>query len=655
MGKFYKIYMVLLSNTLHIEMLKGTISQQLLALASFMERPGGDMTGSGTSEPVVDDLLAVVRPRTFIVSNNLSTGPPQPAFPQPTYEMNFQTSLIRSPPDCGSTVQSEPQVVPETLPQRLTKLIANLTKKQCSLVNFCNGFKCLGVPAAVVEIILMKLNLIREKNGKKFVDVRHDTKQLVETMVSVMTKVDLMNAIIGKLRDGTTVHWSSFMNPRHDSHVKSDLLRDQKKEVFDLLTSLGFVNRQNNCLSLPSQSASLSVDDCRNMLWNFVSQSEITTTHPPSKPKKCGRSDQSQSEITTTPPPPPGKGKKRGRNDVEEATQNQDKWRRLSVDELLKIFFTHLFDYVLHYRGFAIPLAEIIDNDFLGLSPNDFHQLMYFLSSRDAMWVLQRILMEIPHLNLVFPEEDVFLLIDEHFNVSLFNIDEMLSRLPLLWAESNVLHESAILASLKRKRQEQYDSIVREQSQKQFIHALATLRKSKKNMTSFKLFFQTLSMVCDDFDYPHTNWELLKVVVIEFMTIYNSTTGNYIMKQEPCEDPLQVFLEYSIECGVFSRSVPRNEVIRVCDSTKENCLFGEKCSGAHQDPSINTMWDSKRVFGMCCREYAKTFTCSNKLCQFPHYSGDEFYRALKNGGKDSFHVRNSLLAQAYIAKRQRTI
>jgi hypothetical protein len=599
----------------------GTISQQL-ALAAFMERAGGDMISSGTSEPVVDKL------------SSSSTGYNSLPFVSQIVQSNYVPHSVK---EIVHVEQEAPQVVPETLHQRLTNVIANLTKKQCLLVNFCNGFKCLGVPAAVVEIILMKLNLIREKNGKKFVDVRHDTKQLVETMVSVMTKVDLMNAIIGKLRDGTTVHWSSFMKPRHDSHVKSDLLRDQKKEVFDLLTSLGFVNRQNNCLSLPSQSASLSVDDCRNMLWNFVSQSEITTTHPPSKPKKCGRSDQSQSEITTTPPPPPpGKGKKRGRNDVEEATQNQDKWRRLSVDELLKIFFTHLFDYVLHYRGFAIPLAEIIDNAFLGLSPNDFHQLMYFLSSRDAMWVLQRILMEIPHLNLVFPEEDVFLLIDEHFNVSLFNIDEMLSRLPLLWAESNVLHESAISARLKRKRQEQYDYIVREQSQKQFIHALATLRKNKRNYTSFNVFFETLIMVCEDFKSRHTNWELLKVVVIEFMTIYNSTTGNYIMKQEPCEDPLQVFLEYSIDRGVFSRSVPPNEVIRVCHSTKEDCLFGEKCSGAHQDPSINTMWDSKRVFGMCCREYAKTFTCSNKLCQFPHYSGDEFYRALKNGGKDSF-------------------
>jgi hypothetical protein len=591
----------------------GTISPTTIALASFMKRPveHGNKSSicSRTAVPVVDDLSTGYSSAPFVqalITNDFWTPPPVQA-PVPH-------------------VQPVEPVVPETPFLQLKGTVSTLTRKQISVKRFCERLLMLGFPDFAVAIILMKLDLICEKNGKQMVVIRENMENFVKTMIVGKKKVDLMEALVQQLREGS-INWSTFINPTNKSFFRSDLSKKEKVDVFKLLIILGFVDpHTNNMLSLPSEWASFSVDKCRDMLWNGV----------------C------QSEITTTPLPPPAKGKKRGRTDVEESPRNQDNGRTLSVDELLKIFFTHLIRYILQYRGFAIPLAQIIENAFLGLSPNDFHQLMYFLSSRDAMWVLQRILMEIPHLNLVFPGEDGFLWIDEHFNFSLFNIDEMLSRLPLLLAESNVLHESAISASLKRKRQEQYNSIVREQSQQQFIHALATLRKSKKNMTSFELFFQTLSMVCDDFDYPHTNWELLKLVVIEFITtVYNGTTGDYIMKKEPCEDPLQVFIEYSIERGVFSRSVPPNEVIRVCDSTKEDCLFGEKCSGAHQDPSVNTMWDSKRVFGMCCREYAKTFTCSNKLCQFPHYSGDEFYRALKNGGKDSFHVRNS-------AKRQKT-
>jgi len=114
--------------------------------------------------------------------------------------------------------------------------------------------------------------------------------------------------------------------------------------------------------------------------------------------------------------------------------------------------------------------------------------------------------------------------------------------------ESKLLHESAKSERLKRKREETYQAVVREQSIEHFINELLILRKSKKNATSFNLFFQTLGMVCDEFNSRHTNVDLLKAVVIEFMTtIYNGTTRTYISKPEPCEDPLKVFKEYCIE------------------------------------------------------------------------------------------------------------
>lgn len=522
------------------EMSSGTISQQLLALASFMERPSGDMTGSGTSEPVVDKL------------SSSSTGYNSPPFVSQIVPSTYDPHSVQ---EIVHVEQEAPQVVPETLHSMLTNVIASLTKKQLTLKNFCKGIECLGVPAAVLEIILMKLNLIREKNGKKFVDVRHDTKQLVETLVSVMMKVDLIGAIIEKLRDKTTLFWSSFMNPRHDSHVKSDLLRDQKKEVLDLLTSLGFVNRQNNCLILPSQWASLSVDECRNMVWNFVSQSEITTSHPPSKPKKCGRSDQSQSEITTTPP---SKGKKRGRSGFEEATQNQDKWQGLSVDELLNIFFTNLFDYVLSRRCFSISLNEVINSAFLALSPNDLHQLMDFLSSGDTIWILQRIMMEIPHLTLLLPaDEDVFLYIKEQVSVLSFDMNSVVRQYHLFSMEA-IVHFQDMNRRIheERDREEQEREHVRLLNEA-FISLLWELWK-KKDMETF---FIGLNHICPEFDSKHTNWSRLKKCVVnEFrFSIYNATTRAH-HNGSPCETPLQDFLEYCVKSGVFPMRMVRQRI-----------------------------------------------------------------------------------------------
>lgn len=330
----------------------------------------------------------------------------------------------------------------------------------------------------------------------------------------------------------------------------------------------------------------------------------------------------------------------------------------------LRSFLTIIMFSLLGTHGVEkVLLSTVINNTFLPLTDEQRNLLLSMISNERFRWILHRMLIEVEHLDVEFVDGDVFLSINEHFTFSMFNIDEMLSRLPRLLAEYEVLHQYAISMSIKRKRKEAYDAVVRKQSIEQFINALATLRKNKKNATSFNSFFQTLYMVAEEFDSGYTNVELLKTVVIEFMmTIYNSTTLSYIMKQEHCEDPLTVFKEYCIERGVFSPRVPLNEVIRVCSSTKEDCLFGDRCSGVHQDPSVDTQWDSKRVFGMCCPEYAKTGKCSSQACQFPHYSGHEYYRASKHGGNDSFRMRKALIdkeqeqeqEQKTNGKRQRT-
>ena len=255
-------------------------------------------------------------------------------------------------------VQPAPPVVPETPFLQLKGTVSTLTRKPISVKTFCERLQMLGFPDFAVAIILMKLDLICKKNGKQMVVIRENMENFVKMLVLVKNKVYLIDALVKQLREGS-INWSAFINPTHKSFFRSDLSKKEKADIFNLLIILGFVDpHTNNMLSLPSEWASLSVDKCRDILWNDVCQSEITTT------------------------PPPAKGKKRGRNDVEESPRNQDNGRRLSVGELLKIFFTHLIQYILHYRGFAIPLAEIIDNAFLGLSSNSPTHVFFVESGR---------------------------------------------------------------------------------------------------------------------------------------------------------------------------------------------------------------------------------------------------------------------------------
>jgi len=158
--------------------------------------------------------------------------------------------------------------------------------------------------------------------------------------------------------------------------------------------------------------------------------------------------------------------------------------------------------------------------------------------------------------------------------------------------------------------------------------------------------------VCPEFNSSHTNWSLLQVVAGEFTrSIYNATTRAY-HNREPCEDPLLHFLEYATTRGVFSPKAPVRDNIRICEYSSNSCPFGPTCSGAHQC-FVSSGWKKESIWGTCCPEYAERRTCRNPHCRYAHFTGDEFNSAFRNGGKDSNKMRNSLLAQAYIAKRQK--
>jgi hypothetical protein len=526
MGKFYKIYMVLLDN-IFTQMQTGITKQHARhhALLSFMGRP----TSPQSTETLPEAIDNLSKPSTgyqsglFVPQQSIGTflKPPQPVQPV------------------------EKPVVQETQFDAIKNVLLHLIKKKTSVYTFCKGFESLSIPHFVVAIILMKFGfLIDDKNGEQMVnmaDVRNNMLRIVKTIYTVMMKVDLMDSLFETLRDGKTLHWSSFMNKTHGSYVKSGLSKTENTEVLQLLRVLG-VNQSTNILSLPSQWAFLSENDCRIMLWNLVSQ-EITTT-PHAKAKKCGRTDASQSEVATTSH---AKAKKRDRNYVEESPRNQDNRRKLSDYDLLRIFFTHLSEYLLQRCGFAVSLTEVIDNAFLALSSNDLRQLKDFLLSRDTIWILQRIMMDILPLTLLFPEEDCFLLVRDGFSALSLNMTEIMDKYHLFSMEAIVLFDDA--------SQRIHEESVREEQERErcrilneaFIRLLRELWKTK----NFEAFLVGLRQVCLEFDSRHTNRSRLEIVVSEFMrVIYNATT-RACHNGEQCHYPLQDFLEYCIKRGVF--------------------------------------------------------------------------------------------------------
>ena len=505
----------MLSNTLHIEMSKGTIPSSALALLSYMKRKDEEPSGSNTSAAVVDNLL--------ISSTGYSSSP---FIPAPITGV-FWTLPVQAP---VPPIQPAPPVVPPTLYELIQSCVFRLMKKQRSVHTFVDGLTNLGVPDFVIQILLTKLGLVCEKNGKPMV-VRDNMDEFVKRLVLVKNKVYLMDALVKQLREAS-ITWASFLNPIHKSFFKSDLSKGQKTDVLNLLMTIGFVNPSTSIISLPSGWASLSIDDCRNMIWNVV----------------C------QSEITTSPPPPPPKGKKRCRD---EPRPNKDKERMFSVKDLMKTFFNRMIECLLQMRGCEVSLNGFIENAFLDLSPNHLHQLMDFLSSQNTIWILQRILMEVPHLNVAFGDGDVFLSRKEQFSALSFNMNDIIRRYHLFSMEAIVHHQDASQRLHEEKVLQHYEREHFKCLNEEFILLLKTLWKTKKMET----FFIQLRKLCPEFDSKDTCWILLKQrVVNEFIFhIYNATTRTY-HNGEPCETPLQDFLEYTIKRGVFRTRAVRQRI-----------------------------------------------------------------------------------------------
>ena len=294
----------------------------------------------------------------------------------------------------------------------------------------------------------------------------------------------------------------------------------------------------------------------------------------------------------------------------------------------------------------SVSLHEIFQSGFLDLSQDRLRQVMDFLSNTDNVWCLHRILMEMNKLKVHFEEDDVLLSLGNDFNFLEFNPEQTTMLFNRLFLEAIMMRQTAY--------QERHEEEVRREQEKRrierFIKALWTLW----NTNDISAFFKELIAACPEFNSYRTNWELLEVVVDEFMrSIYNATTRAY-HNREKCANPLHEFIEYANIRGVFSPKAPLRENIRICEYSSDSCPFGPTCSGAHQG-FVSSGWKTGSVWGMCCPEYAERRTCRNPHCRYAHFTGDEFNCAFGNGGNDSNRMRNDLLAQAYIANLRSSV
>jgi len=591
-------------------MLKGTISQQL-ALAAFMQRAGRDMTGSGTSKPVVDDLLAVVGQPTFLFSANYSTYPHEPVFPQPTTAKGSSTVQQNSLP-----------VHPETsFLESVRTAVCGSIISPIKATSFCLAFVGLGFPQTAVSARLTKMSLTYEKNGNLLVDtksMRENLDLFVKSLVQMKEIVDFVVAVITALNK-KSVYWRDLLNGNSPIYIETPLSTKVLKSVRRCLTTMGFSDG-NELMSVPSTLASLSASELLENIWTVVSKYDWESA--PQKP--------------TPQKPAPQKQAKRGRKEKQHDDAPPAKRERLSNEQLIESVLAQIMKPLLSGVS-PVSLHEIFQSAFLDLSQDRLHQVMEFLSNPDNLWCLHRILMEMKNLIVSFEGDDVLLSLGDGFNFSEFNPQQTTVMFNRFFLEAIMMHK--ITRVQKRERIER------------FITALWNFWNNNDSTA----FFKELIVVCPEFNSLKTNRGLLEVVLGEFMMhIYNATTRTY-HNREQCEDPLQVFHEYAITRGVFSPIAPSNKSIRVCEYTASGCPFGSTCSGAHQD-FVSSGWRRKgSVWGICCKEYAERRTCLNPHCRYAHFTGDEFYRALKNGGKDSKRMRDKILAQSYIAEIEKTI
>ena len=585
---------------------------QQYALEGFIRMAAKDEKSSSVVQAGHEP--AVVGPRKFKIHKpEKFTFFNGPAFSQPTYGTDFPTTAKGS-----STVQLEslPVHPDPSFPESVRETVSRQIVRPIQVINFCLAFYGFGFPESAVSALLTNMSLTFEKNGNSMVDTKsmhENIDQFVKSLVQMKEIVDFIVAVVARLKENNEeIFWTMFRNPSSLDYIETALPIDVLQSVKSCLTKLVFLYR-NELMNVPSNLISLYESELLEKIWSVVA-----TYDWESAPQK----------------PAPQKSAKRGRDD--DPPPREVKKRVFSLEELLRTVLSRLTLSLLATQGVGeISLCDFFWTAFLDLSPEHLRQMMRFLSNNDNLWRLHRIFMEVPKLNVVFRNDDLYLSIGDKFTFLSFNVDEMLTHFNGLFLEAIMMRQMA--------GQELHEQEVREAQERhrgeRFRSAFWNFWKTK----DMNVFFQELIAACPDFNSFTTNWGLLEVVIEEFLLkIYNSTTRDY-HNREPCENPLRDFLQYAITRGVFTEVPEKEAFVRVCDSSLKDCLFGDKCSGVHQD-FVNKHWrPSGGCFGQCCSEYMTRGKCSNLYCKCAHANLWEIRRAYIHGSMDSKKDRDLIL------------
>jgi hypothetical protein len=575
------------------EMPTGSDAQQAAAAAaleSFMARATNPQS-TGSPWEAIDDLS---KPPTGFVSAPFVQQPVGPFWEPPVPE-----------------VQPDDPVVPKTLAQRVRSSVSSLMRNQISTKTFASSLTQLGFPIFVILNLLTKMDLVCEKNGNQIVQ-RTNMGDFVKSLVQMKEIVDFIVKVIDSLKEKKEdVFWTMFRNRSSPDYIETTLSKEVLQSVKSCLTELGFLDR-NELVKVPSTLASLSESELLKQIWTVVATYDWESA--PHRPSKRGRDDD----------PPPREFKK----------------RMFSLEELMRTVLSRLTLSLLATQGVGeISLCDFFWTAFLDMSPEHLRQMMEFLSNDDTLWRLQRILMEVPHLNVKIHDKDLCLSMGDKFTFISFNVSEMLTQFNGLFLEAIMMRQIA--------GQELHEQEVREAQERQRVERFRTALWVLWRTKNINVFFQELIAVSPEFNSFTTNWGLLKVVVGEFiLNIYNATTRAY-HNRAPCNNPLIHFLEYAITRGVFTELPEEGAFVRICDCSLENCIFGNKCSGVHQEV-VNKHWrPSGWCFGQCCSEYMNSGKCSNSSCKCAHANLWEILRAYKHGSSDS-KMKRELLLQALL-------
>lgn len=586
------------------------------ALASFMGRSTqiNDQVSGTSPNEVVDNL------------SQSSTGFKTPPF---VNQVQLNDFWVPQPDPVSVQLVGEP-VVPQTLFESVRTTVCGLVTRPIKATKFCLAFVGFGFPQSAVSALLKKMGLTCEKNGNSMVDIRGMNESLdefVESLVQMKEIVDFVVAVIISLNKKPNL-WAILRNPSSpDNYIQTPLPKEVLQLVRRCLTTMGFSEGNKDVMKVPSNLASLSAPDLLEKIWTVVSKYDWEFA--PQKAVKRGRNDYEVGE------------------EMRPADQQVVK-KQFTNEQLVKTLIAQLVLALLETHGAVeLSLNEFFSIAFLSLPSVHLRQMMKFLSNPDNVWVFHRILIEVPHLRFISRNNDVYLWIEKIELFSCFNMTEMIRQYHLFSMEA-IVHRQNASQRIHEERVREEQKREHNQRLNEFLRFLLGNLWMTKDMNPF---FVGLRHVCPEFDSNHTNWNLLNFVVYEFLqSIYNATTHQYYHNTEPCFNIADVFIQYVIVRGVFSRRPPVNEKIRVCKYRADDCPFGPKCSGVHQ-AFVSSGWKKGCVWGECCPEYSDTRRCTNKRCSNAHFTGDEFKRAFQNGGKDSKQKRNDLLAQAYIAKR----